>query len=92
MYWLYALLGLAMLAGARAFALDSRFRGNHRKGVPYLLSASLLLALLWSACGGGGTPHHDAGTQAGNYTLSVTATDASASTLAHTIGLSLTVD
>jgi PKD repeat protein len=54
-----------------------------------------LILMLWSACGGGGTtttPPSNAGTPAGTYTVDVTATDAAASTLTHTIQLTVTVN
>jgi hypothetical protein len=85
-FWLYALLWLAsvlVLAVAR------------KRRAAWLLGACLLLAMLWSACGGGGTttpPPTNPGTPAGTYTVDVTATDASTSTLTHTIQLTLTVN
>ncbi|MGD0125635.1 MAG: SBBP repeat-containing protein [Terriglobia bacterium] len=85
-FWLYALLWLAsvlVLAGAR------------KRRAAWLLGAGLLVLMLWSACGGGGTttpPPSNPGTPAGTYTVDVTATDASTSTLTHTIKLTLTVN
>jgi len=86
MVWLYALLGLAslaMLAAAR------------KRGAAYLLGACVLLVMLWSACGGGGTsvpPISKPGTPAGTYTVDVTATDATSSTLTHDFKFTLTVN
>jgi hypothetical protein len=86
-FWLYALLWLASLATLAA---------ARKRRAAYLLGACLLLAMLWSACGGGGTktvpPPIHPGTPAGTYTVDVTATDASTSTLTHTIQLTLTVN
>jgi hypothetical protein len=86
-FWLYALLWLAsvlVLAVAR------------RRRAAWLLGAGLLIVMLWSACGGGGTqkiaPPPVSGTPAGTYTVDVTATDASTTTLTHTIQLTLTVN
>jgi hypothetical protein len=98
MFWLYALLGfasIAALSGTRAWAVNSRLCGNDVRRAAYLLGAGLLLVVLWSACGGGGTtnpPPHNSGTPAGTYTVDITATDATTSTLTHTIQLSLTVN
>ena len=86
-FWLYALLWLASLATLAA---------ARKRRAAYLLGACLLLAMLWSACGGGGTktvpPPIKPGTPAGTYAVDVTATDATTSTLTHTIQLTLTVD
>ena len=84
-FWLYVLLGLA---GVAALA------GAKKRRAAWLLSAGLLIVMLWSACGGGATipPPTNAGTPAGTYTVDVTATDASTSTLTHTIQLTLTVN
>jgi hypothetical protein len=85
-FWLCALLGLVSLATLAA---------ARKRRAAWLLGACLLLAMLWSACGGGGTttpPPSNAGTPAGTYTVDVTATDASTSTLTHTIQLTLTVN
>jgi hypothetical protein len=86
-FWLYALLWLAsvlVLAAAR------------KRRAAWLLGAGLLILMLWSACGGGGnhltTSPPISGTPAGTYTVDVTATDASTSTLTHTIKLTLTVN
>ena len=86
MFWLCALLGLASLATLAA---------ARKRRAAYLLGACLLLAMLWSACGGGATtapPPTTPGTPAGTYTVDVTATDASTSTLTHTIQLTMTVN
>jgi VCBS repeat-containing protein len=87
MFWLYALFWLTSvlaLAGAR------------KRRAAWLLGAGLLVVMLWSACGGGGnhltTSPPISGTPAGAYTVDVTATDASTSTLTHTIQLTLTVN
>jgi hypothetical protein len=87
MFWLYAFLALASL-GALA--------GAGKRRVAYLLGACLLMVMLWSACGGGGsmvivTP----GTPAGTYMLDVSATVTSAatsSTLTHNFKFTLKVD
>jgi hypothetical protein len=85
MFWLYALLWLASVL---ALAVARKRRAA------WLLGAGLLIVVLWSACGGGGTttPPPTAGTPAGTYTVDVTATDASTSTLTHTVQLTLTVN
>jgi hypothetical protein len=85
-FWLYALLWLASVL---AFAVARRRRAA------WLLGAGLVIVMLWSACGGGGSttpPPTNPGTPAGTYTVDVTATDASTSTLTHTIQLTLTVN
>jgi hypothetical protein len=85
-FWLYALLWLASVL---AFAVARRRRAA------WLLGAGLLIVMLWSACGGGTKtvpPPQNPGTPAGTYTVDVTATDASTSTLTHTIKLTLTVN
>ncbi len=86
-FWLYALLGLASVLGLAV---------ARRRRAAWLLGAGLLIVMLWSACGGGGTktvpPPIEPGTPAGTYTVDVTATDASTSTLTHTIQLTLTVN
>jgi hypothetical protein len=85
--WLHALLGLASVAALAA--------ARNRRAA-WLLSAGLLLVVLWSACGGGATqtttPPSTPGTPAGTYTVDVTATDAAASRLTHTIQYTLTVN
>ena len=85
--WLYALLGLASVAA---------LAGARKRRAAWLLSTGLLLVVLWSACGGGATrttaPPSTPGTPAGTYTVDVTATDAAASTLTHTIQYTLTVN
>jgi hypothetical protein len=86
MFWLYALLGLAGL-GALA--------GAGKRRAAYLLAACLLMAMLWSACGGGGQVVHTPGTPAGAYTLDVSGTVTSSappSTLTHDFKFTLTVD
>jgi hypothetical protein len=84
-FWLYALL---WLAGMMALARISKRRAA------WLLGAGLLLVMSWGACGGGTSTNTQTqpGTPAGTYTLAVTATDAAASTLTHTIQLTLTVN
>jgi len=85
-FWLYALLGLASLATLAA---------ARKRRAAYLLGACLLLAMLWTACGGGSStpaPKTIPGTPAGTYTVVVTGTAASTSTLTHTINLTLTVN
>jgi len=81
------LLGLASVAALAA--------ARNRRAA-WLLSAGLLLVVLWSACGGGATqtttPPSTPGTPAGTYTVDVTATDAAASRLTHTIQYTLTVN
>jgi hypothetical protein len=87
MFWLYALLGLATVAVLAT--------ARKRRAAAYLLGACLLLALLWSACGGGSstsTSPTSPGTPSGTYTVAVTAASASTSTLTHTIKLTLTVN
>jgi hypothetical protein len=88
MFWLYAFLALASLAG---------LAGARKRRAAYLLGACLLIVMFWSACGGGGgsmivrTP----GTPSGTYALDVSATVTSAaapSTLTHNLKLTLTVD
>jgi hypothetical protein len=85
-FWLFGLLGLtsvAVLATAR------------KRRAAYLLAACLVLAMLWSACGGGSStpaPKTVPGTPSGTYTLVVTGTGASTSTLTHTINFTLTVN
>ena len=86
MFWLYGLLGLASLATLAA---------ARKRRAAYLLGACLLLAMLWTACGGGSStpaPKTVPGTPAGTYTVVVTGTAASTSTLTHTINLTLTVN
>ncbi len=84
-FWLYGLLGLASLATLAA---------ARKRRAAYLLGACLLLAVLWTACGGSSTPATKTvpGTPAGTYTVVVTGAAASTSTLTHTINLTLTVN
>jgi VCBS repeat-containing protein len=85
-FWLYGILGLASLATLAA---------ARKRRAAYLLGACLLLAMLWTACGGGSNtpaPKTIPGTPAGTYTVVVTGTAASTSTLTHTINLTLTVN
>ncbi len=84
-FWLYGLLGLASLATLAA---------ARKRRAAYLLGACLLLAMLWTACGGGSSNHFQtvSGTPPGTYTVVVTGTAASTSTLTHTINLTLTVN
>jgi hypothetical protein len=84
MFCLYAFLGLASLAAlARA----------RKRRAACLLGGCLLLVVLWAACGGGGGQViHTQGTPPGTYTVDVTATDATTTTLTHTLQLTLTVD
>jgi len=84
-FWLYGLLGLASLATLVA---------ARKRRAAYLLGACLLLAMLWTACGGSSTPAPKTipGTPAGTYTVVVTGAAASTSTLTHTINLTLTVN
>ena len=86
-FWLYALLWLASVLV---------FAAARRRRAVWLLGAGLLIVVLWSACGGGGTktvpPPIKPGTPAGTYTVDMTATAASTSTLTHTIKLTLTVN
>jgi hypothetical protein len=53
-----------------------------------LLAASLFLALLWPACGGGGLYVRSGGTPAGTYALTITAT---AGNVSHSTTVKLTV-
>ena len=85
-FWLYGLLGLASLAVLAT---------ARKRRAAYLLGACLLLAMLWTACGGGSStpaPKTIPGTPAGTYTVVVTGTAASTSTLTHPINLTLTVN
>ena len=84
-FWLYGLLGLASLA---------LLATARKRRAAYLLGACLLLAMLWTACGGSSTPAPKTvpGTPAGTYTVVVTGAAASTSTLTHTINLTLTVN
>jgi hypothetical protein len=86
LFWLYALLGLASVAALTA---------ARKRRAACLLAACLLLAMLWSACGGGSStppPKTVPGTPAGTYTVAVTGTAASTSTLTHTIQFTMTVN
>jgi hypothetical protein len=88
MFWLYAFLALASLAG---------LAGAGKRRAAYLLGAGLLIVMFWSACGGGGgvTVVNTLGTPSGTYTLDVNATVTSAATsskLTHDLKLTLTVD
>jgi VCBS repeat-containing protein len=85
LFWLYGILGLASLATLAA---------ARKRRAAYLLGACLLLAMLWTACGGSSTPPPKTvpGTPAGTYTVVVTGAAASTSTLTHTINLTLTVN
>jgi hypothetical protein len=77
------LAALAALAGAR------------KRRAAYWLAFSLAIAMLWSACGGGGQVVVTPGTPAGAYTLSVTATvtsTAASTKLTHNLNLTLNVD
>ena len=81
------LLALMMLASLVALA----WTGKRRPA--YLLGLSLIMMMLWSACGGGGSMGQLVGTPAGTYALSVTGTvnGASSTKLTHSVNLSLTV-
>jgi hypothetical protein len=83
--WLYGLLGLASVAVLAA---------TRKRRAACLLAVCMLLALVWSACGGGSNNHLQtiSGTPAGTYTVSVTGTAATTSTLTHTIQFTLTVN
>jgi hypothetical protein len=60
--------------------------------VPIAAFAALLyIFLTQSSCGGGGTSGGTIGTQAGTYTISVTATSTSNSAITHTTSLTLVV-
>jgi hypothetical protein len=86
MFWLYAFLALASLAGLAG-------AGKHRAA--FLLGACLLMVMLWSACGGGAQVIHMPGTPSGTYTLDVSATvtsSATSSTLTHDFKFTLKVD
>jgi hypothetical protein len=86
MFWLYALLGLASVAA---------LAGAGKRRAAYLLGACLLVAILWSACGGGAQVTHTQGTPPGTYTLDVSATVTSTtppSTLTRDFKFTLTVD
>ena len=84
----FGLFALLWLAGVAALA------GARKRRAAWLLGVGLLTALLWSACGGGGTTTlpHNGGTPAGTYTVDVTATVPTAPNLSHTIQLTLTVN
>jgi hypothetical protein len=84
MFWLCVFLGLASLAAL--------VRARKRRAA-CLLGGCLLLVVLWAACGGGGGQViHTQGTPPGTYTVDVTATDATTTTLTHTLQLTLTVN
>jgi hypothetical protein len=86
MLWPYALLMLASLAA---------LAGARKRRTAYLLAFSLVVIMLWSACGGGGQVVHTPGTPTGTYALSVTATvtsTAASTRLTHTMSLTLNVN
>ena len=86
MFWLYAFLALASLAG---------LAGAAKRRAAYLLGLCLVMMMVWSACGGGVTAVQTTGTPSGTYTLDVSATVTSAATsskLTHDLKLTLTVD
>jgi len=85
LFWLYGILGLASLATLAA---------ARKRRAAFLLGACLLLATLWTACGGSSTPAPKTvpGTPAGTYTVVVTGAAASTTALTHTINLTLTVN
>jgi hypothetical protein len=60
------LLALTMLGSLVVF--------RRRRGLGLSLALTVLLVLLWTACGGGGNSRLPSGTPAGTYTLTVTAT------------------
>jgi Abnormal spindle-like microcephaly-assoc'd, ASPM-SPD-2-Hydin/Beta-propeller repeat len=65
--WGFALFGCVFLPMA----------GSRRSLLPLLCVVPLVLMLLWSCGGGSSTPPKNAGTPAGTYTLTVTATSGS---------------
>jgi hypothetical protein len=90
---LMALVMLAMLAAKRrAVAPPRAAHAGLRSGATgLLLAGTLLVVLVWAACGGGGgggTTPTPTGTPAGTYTLTVTGTAEGAN---RTTGLTLTV-
>jgi hypothetical protein len=84
--WPYALLMLASLAA---------LAGARKRPAAYLLGLSLVMIMLWGACGGGGQVVHTPGTPSGTYALSVTATvtsNATSTQLTHSLSLTLNVN
>jgi hypothetical protein len=95
-WWLVAML-VGLLAIYHGTALGEIAMLGVRRTVPALaILGTLLLAVMLSGCGGGGsssTVPQNLGTPPGTSTLTVTATYTSgSSTLAETINLTLTVD
>jgi hypothetical protein len=86
------LLGLALMAARfNRRRSDPSNSHAHISAARTALAATMLLVLLWAACGGGGTrvqPPDGDGTRAGDYTLTVTGTS---SGVERTTTLSLTV-
>jgi hypothetical protein len=101
---LLALLAMVGLSRRGVAAFSDRYGGRALLRCPragwirapgIVLATVLLLTLVWTACGGGGPsgPVHVPGTPTGSYALTVTATYTSGSTtVAHTTGLTLTVN
>jgi hypothetical protein len=94
---LFVLLALTMLAAAVAAVYDRRRLPARLSGLA--LAATLLMALAWAACGGGGgyvSTSGSRGTPAGTYSLTVTATYTAASgqssNLSHRTTLTLKVN
>jgi hypothetical protein len=92
---LFVLLALTMLAAVAA-VYDRRRLPARLSGLA--LAATLLMALVWAACGGGGgyvSTSSSRGTLAGTYSLTVTATytaaSGQASNLSHRTTLTLKV-
>ncbi len=91
--WLLALAAVAAVSHRRPSPVGTPARQQQTPALRCVpLAATMLLVLLWTTCGGGGSVIHNPGTPAGTYSLAVAGSAASGTAnLTHNFSLSLTV-